>query len=93
MNKQWALAAAWNSGNGGAIANGSQQVGVDWHPCRDFSARLTYDRTTLGFLTSMGKVAHPYLSTSICVEGDVHGRTAENANCPYRFGAKLTFKN
>jgi hypothetical protein len=93
LNKQLSLVGQWNSGKGGCPVTGTKKVGLDWHPCTHLGARLTYDRTTLGFLTNIGKLAHPDLSASLCLESDIHGRSDEKAEAAHRFGAKFTFSH
>jgi hypothetical protein len=93
LNKQFSMVGSWNSGKGGCPVTGTKKLGLDWHPCSHLGARVTYDRTTLGFLTNIGKLVHPYLSASLCLESDIHGRSSEQAEAPHRFGAKLTFSH
>jgi hypothetical protein len=91
VNKNISLAGNWASGKGGCPVTGKKALGIDWHPCSHLTARATYNFTTLGLLTTIGKVVHPYLSASLCLESDIHGKSDECAEAPHRFGAKLTF--
>jgi hypothetical protein len=91
LNKQFSLAGSWASGKGGCPVTGKKNVGIDWHPCSHLNTRLTYNFATLGLLANVGKLVHPYLSASLCVESDIHGKSDDCAEAPHRFGAKLTF--
>lgn len=93
LNKQFSIAGQWQSGKGGCPATGNKVLGLDWHPCSHLGARVTYDRTTLGVLANIGKVIHPYLSASLCLESDIHGVSKDGVEAPHRYGAKITFNH
>lgn len=93
LNKQFSLAGSWSSGKGGCPVTGNKILGLDWHPCSHLGARVTYDRTTLGVLANVGKLFHPYLSASLCLESDIHGVSKDGVETPHRYGAKFTFNH